>query len=116
MATNYKILGQVAPSPSTSSETTLYTVPSLTQSVLSTITICNRSIDNRVFRIAVKPTTGTALANQHYIAFDGLVEAKDTVCLTLGIALGAGNTISVFQSDGGTNALTFNAFGSEITA
>lgn len=116
MATSYKVLGQVAPAPSTSSETTLYTVPSATQAVLSTITVCNRTNANRTFRIAVKPTTGTTLGTTHYIAFDASVAAYDTVCLTLGIALGAGNTISVFQSDGASNAVTFNAFGSEVTA
>ena len=114
MATNYKVLGQVA--PSVSSETALYTVPSLTQAVISTITVCNRTANKRTFRIAVKPTTGTTLATTHYIAFDAAVDAYDTVCLTLGIALGAGNTISVLQSSGSVNEVTFNAFGSEITA
>ncbi len=114
MATSYKVLGQVAPAPT--GEVTLYTVPSATQAVLSTITVCNRTNANRTFRIAVKPTTGTSVATTHYIAFDASVAAFDTVCLTLGISLGAGNTISVFQSDGASNSITFNAFGSEVTA
>lgn len=115
MATNYKVLGQVAPVPP-STETTLYTVPALTSAVLSTITVCNRSLNARNYRIAVKPTTGTALGNTHYIAYDATVAANDTVCLTLGLSLAAGNTISVIQSSGSSNELTFNAFGSEITA
>lgn len=111
MATAYKVLGQSAPSATT--DTTLYTVPGATSAVISTITVCNRSSATRSYRIAVKPTAGTTLANQHYIAYNATVPANDTICLTLGIALAAGNTVVVY---GSTADLTFNAFGSEITA
>ncbi len=111
MATSYKVLGQSAPAATT--DTTLYTVPVSTSAVVSTLTVCNRATAARSYRIAVKPTAGTTLANQHYIAFNATVPANDTVCLTLGIALAAGNTIVVY---GSTADLTFNAFGSEVTA
>ena len=110
MATNYKVLGQSAPSATTA--TTLYTVPAATQAVVSTITICNRSATQRSFRVAIRPA-GATLANQHYIAFDSAVLGNDTVALTIGVTLGLTDVITVYAS---ASDLTFSAFGSEITA
>ena len=62
MPTVYKVLGQSAPSATTA--TTLYTVPSTTSTVVSTITVANRDSTSATFRIAVRPA-GAALANQH---------------------------------------------------
>lgn len=110
MATNYKVLGQSAPSATT--DTTLYTVPASTQAVVSTITVCNRSTSSRTYRIAVRPD-GASIANQHYVAYDIPIAANDTVTLTLGITLGDTDVITVRASSAD---LTFMAFGSEITA
>ncbi len=51
MPTTYKVLGQVNPSATTA--TTLYTVPSATSTVVSTITICNQASSAATYRIAV---------------------------------------------------------------
>lgn len=110
MPTNYKVLGQVAPSATT--DTTLYTVPSATETVISTIVVCNRSASNRTFRIAVRPN-GASIANQHYLAYDVTVGASDSTTLTLGITLDATDVVTVYAS---TTDLSFSAFGSEITA
>jgi hypothetical protein len=110
VATTYKVLAQSAPSGATN--TSIYTVPSSTSTVVSTITVCNRTASSVQYRIAVKPTAGTTLANEHYIAFNATVAAYDTVCLTLGLALAAGNNLVAFA---GSSSLTFNVFGSEIT-
>jgi hypothetical protein len=110
MPTSYKVLGQVAPSATTA--TTLYTVPSATQTVVSTIVVCNRSATNRTFRLAVRPD-GATLANQHYLAYDVTVGASDSTTLTLGISVDAGDILTVYAS---TTDLSFSAFGSEITA
>lgn len=108
MATTYKVLGQSAPSATTA--TTLYTVPAATQTVISTITVCNRAATASTYRIAVRPT-GTALANQHYIVYDATLNANATDTLTLGITLGATDVVTVYA---GTANFTFNAYGSEI--
>lgn len=110
MATTYKVLGQVAPSATT--DTTLYTVPAATQAVVSTIVIANRSASIVTYRVAVRPA-GATIANQHYLAYDVIVGAGDSTTLTLGITLAATDIITVFAS---TANLSFNAFGSEITA
>lgn len=108
MATTYKVLGQSNPSATTA--TTLYTVPSATQAVVSTIVICNQAASAATFRIAVRPV-GATLAAQHYVAYDVTVGASDSTALTLGITLGATDVITVY---GSTATLSFTAFGSEI--
>lgn len=110
MATAYKVLGQSAPSATTA--TTLYTVPASTQAVISTVTVCNRDTGAATFRIAVRPD-GTALANQHYIAYDTSIGANSVLTLTLGLTLGDTDVLTVYAS---TANVSFGAFGSEITA
>lgn len=109
MPTIYKVLGQSAPSATT--DTTLYTVPSATDAVVSSIVIANRDSSTATFRIAVRPG-GAALANQHYIAYDVTVGASDSTVLTLGLTLDATDVITVRAS---TANLSFSAYGSEIS-
>jgi len=109
MASSYKVLGRKASAATTMEE--LYAVPSSTSAVVSTITVCNRAAAARTYRIAIKPTTGTTLANDHYIAYDVSIPANDTTALTLGLTLATGNSIQVYAS---AADLTFQAFGSEI--
>lgn len=108
MATNYKVLGQLNPSATTA--TTLYTVPSATQTVVSTITVCNQSSSAATYRIAVRPA-GASLAAEHYVTYDVSISGNDTTALTLGIALSTTDVITVYAS---TANLSFSAFGSEI--
>jgi hypothetical protein len=111
MAVNYKILGQVSPTGVT--QTDLYTTPNGTQTVCSTLVVCNRSISTP-FRVSVRPT-GTNISDQNYIIYDNYVNQYDSVFLTLGITLGSGDKISVYQSTSGTGTLSFSLFGSEIS-
>jgi glucose-6-phosphate dehydrogenase assembly protein OpcA len=109
MATTYKVLGQLAPSATTA--TTLYTVPSATSTVVSTITICNRAATSATYRIAIR-IAGTTLANEDYLAYDSTVPANDTISLTLGVTLATTDVITVYAS---TANLSFNIFGAEIS-
>lgn len=108
MATTYKVLGQSAPSATTA--TTLYTVPSATEAVVSTISVANRDTASATYRIAVRPN-GATLANEHYIAYDVTVNANDTTVITIGLTLDAADVITVYAS---TANLSFSVFGSEI--
>ena len=110
MATTYKVLGQNAPSANTA--TTLYTVPSSTEAVISTLIVANRAASVATYRISIRPN-GATLANQHYIAYDVAVGASDSTTLTLGITLDAADVLEIYAS---TANLSFNAFGSEITS
>lgn len=109
MPTNYKVLGQSNPAATTL--TTLYTVPSATQAVVSTIVIANLAASTATFRIAIRPG-GASIANSQYVAYDITLGASDSTALTLGITLGATDVISVYAS---TTTVTFTAFGSEIS-
>lgn len=108
MATTYKVLGQSNPAATTA--TTLYTVPSATQAVVSTISVANLTGTAATFRIAVRPA-GAALANQHYLAYDVTVGASDTTTITIGATLATTDVITIYAS---TSTLAFTAFGSEI--
>jgi glucose-6-phosphate dehydrogenase assembly protein OpcA len=109
MPTVYKVLGQNAPSATTN--TNVYTVPSATSAVVSTIVVANRSASPATYRIAIRPA-GETIANQHYVAYDVTVGASDSTTLTLGITLAATDVITVYAS---TANLTFSVFGSEIS-
>jgi hypothetical protein len=109
MAIAYKVLGQSA--PLAAQETTLYTVPSATQAVCSTLSICNRGATDNTFRVRIK-INNAADANSQFICFDAPVGAYDTLLLTFGATLNAGDVVRVY---GSTANLTFQLFGSEIT-
>ena len=109
MPTTYKVLGQSNPSATTA--TTLYTVPSATQTVVSTASIANLGAAPATFRLAIRPS-GTTLANQHYIVYDASVAPQDTVTLTLGMTLGATDVVTVYAS---TATMAFSLFGSEVS-
>lgn len=108
MATTYKVLGQVNPSATTA--TTLYTVPSATQAVLSTITVANLAGSAATYRISVRPA-GAGQTNAMYIAYDVTVGALDTTTVTIGATLDATDVITVYAS---TANVAFNVFGSEL--
>jgi hypothetical protein len=109
MAVAYKVLGQQSPSATT--QTQLYAVPSGKSAVVSTINICNRNSANATFRIAVQPAN-VAITNTHYLIYDTLIPSNDTISLALGISLGQTDVISVYANSA---TLTFSAFGSEIS-
>lgn len=109
MATTYKVLGQQKPTAATA--TTLYTVPSATQAVVSTLTVTNITNDPTNIRIAVRPG-GNAIEDKHYIAYDNYLNGYSTRTYTIGITLGATDVITVYDSAG---KASFNLFGSEIS-
>jgi hypothetical protein len=108
MATTYKVLGQSNPSATTN--TTLYTCPASTQTVISTITICNQAATSGSYRIAIRPN-GASLANEHYIVFDVSIPANSVTAYTLGLTIDASDIVTVYAS---SSNMSFNAFGSEI--
>ena len=111
MPTVYKVLGQSNPSASTS--TTLYTVPSSTDTVVSTLSVANLGASSATFRIAIQKSSETgSVLNKQYLAYDVTIAGLDTVTITAGITLDVGDLILVYAS---TATLSFMAFGSEIS-
>lgn len=108
MATTYKVLGQTQPSATTN--TSLYTVPSATSTVCSTLAICNMGVST-TYRVAVRPA-GATLSNEHYLAYEAAINQYDTVMLTLGVTLATTDVVTVYA---GTSNVTFQLYGSEIS-
>ena len=109
MAKAYKVLGQVA--DASANDVTLYTVPSSTETIISTIAVANREAAENTFRIAIK-VNGGSVANEDYINYNTVIGANDSIYLTLGLTLDAADVISVGASDAN---VTFSVFGSELS-
>ena len=105
----HKVLGQSNPSATTL--TTLYTVPSATQAVCSTLSVCNTGSSATTYRVAVRPA-GASIATSQYLAYDAAIPANDTTVLTIGLALATTDVVSVYA---GNANLAFSLFGCEIT-
>ena len=104
-----KVLGQVNPSATTL--TTLYTVPSAKEAVVSSISVANLTSTAATFRLAVRPA-GASIANQHYIGYDITVGASDSTIITVGLTLATTDVLSVYAS---TANIAFQAYGDEAS-
>ena len=109
MPQTHKVLGQSNPAATTA--TTLYTVPSSTSTIVSSLTIANLTNTSTTYRIAIRPA-GATLANSHWVAYDASLPANDTTILTFGATLGQTDVVTVYA---GSANVTFSAFGVEIT-
>ena len=107
--TTYKVLAQGNPAATT--ETTLYTVPAATSTVVSTIIVCNQTGSGATFRLAVRPSAEGTTTAKNWIVYGATVAASDATALTLGITLAAGDKLQIFASNAN---MSFSAFGSEI--
>ena len=107
MATTYKVLGQLAPA-STSGD--LYTVPSATEAVVSTINVVNTGTTDSTISIAIRKD-GATLATNQYIVNGLILNPKVTLAYTSGLTLDAADVITVISTN---NDCAFSAFGSEI--
>lgn len=109
MPTTYKVIAQSNPAATTNTD--MYTVPSATSIVASTLTVCNQGAADATFRLAVRPV-GAALSAVHYVFYDSPIYAKSTVAVTIGITLGTTDVVTIYASSAN---LSFSLFGSVIT-
>ena len=107
--TTYKILGQS--SPTTTSNVDLYAVPALTNTVVSTLVITNINAAAATATVYIRKAGATAGAANTLIKAASIAVA-DFKAITIGITLQATDVITV--ASGTANALSFQAFGSEI--
>jgi hypothetical protein len=108
MANTYKILGQAV--PNTSSD--LITVGSAKSQVVSTLIVTNTTSSASTYRVHAR-IAGAATATSNAIIYDATCLGNTTITLTLGITLAATDVLTVISGTG--SALTFTAFGSEIS-
>jgi hypothetical protein len=107
MPTTYKVLGQLAPA-STSGD--LYTVPSVTEAIISTINVVNTGTTDSTISIAIRKD-GASIATNQYIVNGLILNAKVTFAYTSGLTMDAADVITVSSTN---NDCAFSAFGSEI--
>lgn len=110
MATVYKVLGQNYPTAATN--TTLYTVPSATSTVISSLVICNQSTTSAdIIDVAVRPA-GASLSTTHYLYKSMTLSPGSTMSITLGITLATTDVVTIRAESG---VSSFALFGSEIS-
>jgi hypothetical protein len=105
MATTYKILGQSKPNATTLTDA--YTVPAATTATVSTITVANQSATATSFRISVAVNGASDTASQ-YLYYDIAIPGNNTFATTIGITLGAGDVVRVYNT---LATCSFNIFG-----
>jgi hypothetical protein len=102
-----KVLGQVAPSATTT--TTLYTAPDLTQTTVSSLVACNRGSSGGTFRVSIH-VAGAGADNKQFIFYDEDVAATTSKTVVIGICLAQTDVVKVYASSGD---FSFNLFGVE---
>lgn len=109
MAATRKVLGQAAPNATT--ETTLYTVPAATSTVVSSLIVANRGASVVTFRVSIA-VGGGVTQNKDYLYYDILMPPNDTFIATVGLTLAAGDIVKCYAS---TANVSFNLMGEENT-
>ena len=109
MATTYRSPAQLEPAGQTLS--TLYTVPSNTQAIVSNIHACNLGITSASIRVAVRPNNAS-IEDKHYLFFGLIVSANDTIEFGHGITMDSDDVLSVWSSSG---SVSFNLSYAEVT-
>ena len=102
-----KILGQTAANIAT----VLYTVPDLTQTVVSSLVVANRTSGELTFRVSVSPA-GAATDVADYLFYDVPLAGNSTLTATLGITLTETDVVRTYSSATG---VSFNLFGVETS-
>jgi hypothetical protein len=108
----YKILGQIQPTGNVL--TTIYTVPASTNTMISSITICNQSVNTVSINVAAN-VSGSAVSAKNFIVSGYSLGASETLVLEPRISLNVGSVLSANVT--GANAsstVSINAFGVEI--
>lgn len=106
----FKVLGQVAPVAAT--PTTLYTVPALTSTVVSSIYICNTSATAAdTYSVSVRVAGAGTTAKQSLFS-NCPIDASDTFVATSGLSLATTDVVTCYSTNGTT---VFNLFGVEVT-
>jgi hypothetical protein len=107
-----KVLGQSNPSATT--VTTLYTVPSAKEAVVSSISVANLAATSATFRIIIQPSADVSatILDKQYFGKDITVGLSDTTIITVGITLATGDVIKIYAS---TATVAFQAFGDEAS-
>ena len=109
MATVRKNLAQSNPSATTLTD--VYTVPASTTTVITTITIANRSATATSFRMS-HALAGAADDSKQYLFYDVPVGGNDTFQVTTAIQMATTDKLRVYAT---LATLSFNIHGEELS-
>lgn len=109
MASDYKILGQIAPSNGTI--TNVYVTNTVTSAIVSTITITSLQDANASYSLIVRPSN-ESLDQKHFIIRGGVVPPREVITITGAVTL---NSNAILAANTTSDNLVFQAFGAEIT-
>ena len=109
MADSIRVLGQLSPSASTL--TTLYTVPSLKKATISSFYAANRESTATTIRASVA-VTGETDSLKQYIYYDIELPENETFVATVGITMSETDVFRVYSPSSG---VSFNLFGVETS-
>ena len=109
MADAIKVLGQLDVSATTI--TTLYTVPDLTQTTVSSFVICTRSGSGITFRVSVH-VAGAGADDKQFIFYDEALAATTTRTVVIGMCLTQADVVKVYSRAAN---VSFNMFGVETS-
>lgn len=109
MAETIKVLAQADLAATTLTD--VYTVPALTNAVISSVTVANRNATAIAFRASIA-VAGAADTNKQYMYYDVTVGGGDTFTYTLGVTLDETDVMRFFADQTGVSV---NIFGVEIS-
>ena len=110
MPSAYEILGQSAPADTNNAD--MFTVPSARSYVVSSLVVANTTATAATARVFARIAGATA-ATSNAILYDVSVPANSTATFSLGMTFATTDVLTI--RTGTANALTFTAFGSDVS-
>lgn len=110
MSFGYKILGQAA--PANTANVDLYIVGAAKEAIVSSIAIANVTASNATYTIYIR-AAGAVAADANKLVGGAIASANSTTTIGIGITLSATDVITVHSDT--ANAISFHAFGTEVT-
>ena len=102
-----KVLGQLDAAATT--QETLYTVPDLTQTTVSSFVACNRTGSAITFRLRINVAAASD-ADKQFLYYGKSVAANDTFTAVIGMCLGQADVVKTYAS---AVDMSFTLFGVE---
>lgn len=107
MASVRKNLGQEM--SVTDTDVNVYTVPADTDTVVSSVVICNQDTEETTFQLRHR-IAGASATDEQLLALDEPIAGNSTVVFALGLTMAE---TDVFTVQAATNTVSFNVYGQE---
>lgn len=109
MPIQYKILGQINPSPNTL--TNLFVTSAESTAIVTAVSIANLNTSSNATYSLVSRPIDEALADKHHFIRAGVIPPSEQITITPAITM---NVSTIFAANSNLPNLVFHAYGSEI--